>query len=201
MAVPSSGILYLHKIANEKHFDNYDEQSMPTPPYSLYDLVHGGNTNGSGVSYDVTNTNSCLRPDTATPHAMSEWYGYDHDATTGSFSATVTVGRYYDSGSSAYAYGFSNLSIAPGAFGSINNTTFGCYTLTSLYWHPSNVMLMSVTGTSRPNFTGLTVGGFSIGGSSSWTANGINAWRTNYFGSPFGTTVGATIAVTASGIS
>ena len=44
MAVPSSGTLHLSKIANEKHFDNYDQAQLPTPPYSLTDISTSGNS-------------------------------------------------------------------------------------------------------------------------------------------------------------
>ncbi len=81
MAVPGSGVLHLHKLANEKHFDNYNQAQMPTPPYSLKDITVGGNSfKLQGVSYDVTNTNSAQYPNNAKPYKMSEFYGYDHDA-------------------------------------------------------------------------------------------------------------------------
>lgn len=80
MAVPSSGALSMRGLAREKVYDNYNSTSTPSPKYSMYDLVNGGNTNGSGVSFDTTNTASTSYPDTSTPHKMSEWYSYDHDA-------------------------------------------------------------------------------------------------------------------------
>lgn len=200
MAVPSSGQLDMLKLAREKVYDNYNSSSGITTPISMYDLVNGGNTNGSGVSYDITNTASCSRPNTSTPHSMSEWYGYDHDAST-SYSATMTVGSYYNSSLLAYGYGFSSLTYGYGSYGSINNVTFGCYTLTLLSWDPGNVLRIAVDGNSRPNFSSLTIGGVSVGGSSTWIADGINGWRKNYFGSPFGTTVGATKSIAATGIS
>lgn len=79
MAVPSSGTLDLSKIANEKHFDNYNQAQLPTPPYSLKDISTSGNSNGSGVSYDATNSNSTNKPNSSAPYSMSEFYGYDHD--------------------------------------------------------------------------------------------------------------------------
>ena len=80
MAVPSSGTLDLSKIANEKHHDNYNtDASLPTPPYSLKDISTSGNSNGSGVSYDSTNSNSTNKPNSTAPYSMSEFYGYDHD--------------------------------------------------------------------------------------------------------------------------
>ena len=82
MVVPASGELEMGDLAKEKHYDDYNSGSPITGPISMYDLVNGGNTNGSGHSYDTTNQQSASRPDTTVPHAFSEWYSYDHDANT-----------------------------------------------------------------------------------------------------------------------
>ena len=79
MAVPSSGTLSMYNLAREKKHDDYSTNQNILIPISMYDLVNGGNTNGSGVSYDVTTQASSSKPDTSAPHAMSEWYSYDHD--------------------------------------------------------------------------------------------------------------------------
>ena len=84
MAVPSSGELSMLGLANEKYEDDYTAgESLGA--ISMYDLINGGDTNGSGAQggYEVTNTNSSSYPDTTTPHRMSEWYSYDHDASSG----------------------------------------------------------------------------------------------------------------------
>ena len=80
MAVPSSGNISMLGLAREKVYDDYDYYVTPTGPYSMYDFVNGGDTNGSGVSFETTNTNSSSYPNTTEPHQMSEWYSYDHDA-------------------------------------------------------------------------------------------------------------------------
>ena len=49
-------------------------------PYSLTDLVEGNDDEGSSVDWDATNQDSTEYPNTISPHAMSEWYEYDHDA-------------------------------------------------------------------------------------------------------------------------
>ena len=82
MVVPASGELEMGDLAKEKHYDDYNSGSPITGPISMYDLVNGGNTNGSGHSYDTTNQQSASRPDTTVPHRFSEWYSYDHDAST-----------------------------------------------------------------------------------------------------------------------
>lgn len=81
MAVPSSGSLSLWGLAKEKTHDNYGNtipigtwQSYFFPNVSLSDA-----TTGAG-DYDGTNQNSSSKPNGTTPHQMSEWYGYDHDA-------------------------------------------------------------------------------------------------------------------------
>lgn len=79
MAVPSSGTLSMLGLSKEKVHDNYSSGSGITNPISMYDLVNGGSTKGSGNSYDVTNLNSASFPNDVTPHAFSEWYSYDHD--------------------------------------------------------------------------------------------------------------------------
>ena len=58
MAVPTSGPLSQLKMAREaKHADYNGSQSMGT--ISLYDLVNGGQANGSTVDYPAINT-GCL---------------------------------------------------------------------------------------------------------------------------------------------
>ncbi len=80
MAVPSSGTLSLFSIGNEKLSDDYNDGDDGSGPYSLTDITLGGDTYGNSEDYPVTNTNSPNKPDSVAPHAMSEWFGYDHDA-------------------------------------------------------------------------------------------------------------------------
>ena len=80
MSVPSSGNISMLGLAIEKVYDNYSSTSTPTGPYSMYDLVNGGNTNGSEVSFETTNDESQYYPNTVSPHKFSEWYSYNHDA-------------------------------------------------------------------------------------------------------------------------
>ena len=58
MAVPTSGTLSMQKMAREaKHADYNGSQNMGT--ISLYDLVNGGQANGSTVDYPAVNQ-GCL---------------------------------------------------------------------------------------------------------------------------------------------
>jgi hypothetical protein len=71
--VPSTGALSMRGLAREKQFDDYNSTSTPYTPISLLDLAE------TFVNFDGTNTNGVNYPDSSKPHAMSEWYGYDHD--------------------------------------------------------------------------------------------------------------------------
>lgn len=82
MAVPSSGPLNMSKLAKEKLYDDYDSTNSFIGPIFMSDLVTGGSASGSGENYDITNTGSPSYPDNVTPHAFSEWRGYDHDYVT-----------------------------------------------------------------------------------------------------------------------
>ena len=71
--VPSLGALSMRGLAREKQFDDYSSTSTPYTPISLLDLAE------TFVNFDGTNTNGVNYPNSTKPHAMSEWYGYDHD--------------------------------------------------------------------------------------------------------------------------
>ena len=73
MACPSSGTLSLYGIRHELYNNDYNG-SVSLTNISLADA-------STGV-YGTINTNnaSADRPDGSTPHAMSEFYSYDHDA-------------------------------------------------------------------------------------------------------------------------
>ena len=61
MAVPGSGQLSQLAMAQEALYGTYGSGSV-TGPISLYDMVNGGNTNGSGNSYPAINTNCTPNP-------------------------------------------------------------------------------------------------------------------------------------------
>ncbi len=72
MAVPSSGTITLKGIYSELNESDYTVMETEGESVSMAALVAG--------TPDSINSNSENVPDTSTPHAMSEWYGYDHDA-------------------------------------------------------------------------------------------------------------------------
>ena len=70
MAVPTSGALSMQKMAREaKHADYNGSQSMGV--ISLYDLVNGGQTGGSTVSYPTVNTACTPNPVSRTSHTLA----------------------------------------------------------------------------------------------------------------------------------
>jgi hypothetical protein len=161
MAAPSSGELSMQDIACEKVFDNYGHptdglgasQRAGIGAISLKDVSTSGNSNGSGTSFEATNTNNATsdRPDGSNPHAMSEFYSYDHDKSgspsptsgtlyyssscgPGGFDACLgTSGTYYWVGSgdpvvNAYAI-YTNSSLTSTALAGCYSSTSGMYRL------------------------------------------------------------------------
>ena len=75
MAVPSSGTLTMLGIARERKYSSYVSTGIIPHPILMTDLINGGGLN----SFPALNTSSPSKPNTSTPHAMNEWYGYDQD--------------------------------------------------------------------------------------------------------------------------
>ena len=80
MAVPSSGAISLLGIYNELHENNYSSgtsrSNISLEEESTEDTVDF-NTANDAADY----------PDTDRPHAMSEWYNYDHDMAAASWGS------------------------------------------------------------------------------------------------------------------
>ena len=92
MAVPGSGAIHMKGLHNEKANDDYANSSDPGGAVTMHDLVNGGNSQGSAVSYEATNTSGDNEPNTSTPHAFNEWYSYDHDFVAGAPSVpTISI--------------------------------------------------------------------------------------------------------------
>ena len=100
MAVPSSGTISLFGIAKELELDNYSSSiPVPTyspiyngPPFPLADMSTGGG------GFDSINTDSSAKPDGSTPHAMSEFYSYDHDAAPAAVAYNVYLAEDWQDG-------------------------------------------------------------------------------------------------------
>tara|TARA_Y100001963_G_scaffold152627_1_gene237835 strand:+ start:728 stop:1510 length:783 start_codon:yes stop_codon:yes gene_type:complete len=94
MAVPTMGsTLHLSKIEKEQQHDDYNSSAATASSISLTNLSRGI------AGYDAINTNNWAenRPNGLGPHAMSEYYLYDHDigsygVTTNSASSVVSGG-------------------------------------------------------------------------------------------------------------
>ena len=83
MAVPASGQLNLKGIFSEKNESDYTAQNLDGENHlSLRGLSDSTNNDSSGGNIAVNTANNPLsnRPDLSEPHAMSEFYSYDHDA-------------------------------------------------------------------------------------------------------------------------
>lgn len=81
MAVPSSGTLSMLKMAREAKHGDYDgTQSMGT--ISMYDMMNGGNTNGSTVSYPTLNTSCSPNPATSYGNVITSIERYDNPGFT-----------------------------------------------------------------------------------------------------------------------
>ena len=82
MAVPSSGEISLWGIAKEMEIDDYNN-SIPISTYNYYYATPISLTNMStgagGFDAIETNNSSANRPNGTAPHAMSEFYSYNHD--------------------------------------------------------------------------------------------------------------------------
>lgn len=96
MAVPSSGSLSLFSIAKEVHLDNYNN-TVPAPGSGGtnwsqlgYPSISLGNMSTGAGGFDAINSASSSKPDGSAPHSMSEFYSYDHDASSLTLVTTIT---------------------------------------------------------------------------------------------------------------
>lgn len=101
MAVPSLGNpLSLFGIAKEIHLDNYNN-TIPAPGTggtnwgSLgYPSISLGNMSTGAGGFDAINSASSFKPNGTTPHGMSEFYAYDHDASSITQIGSTYSGQY-----------------------------------------------------------------------------------------------------------
>jgi len=91
MAVPSSGEIKMSGIMGEKVEDDYTVfNDEGNENISLLGLSNNGANDFDGTNITI-NSNSTSKPDQIAPHAMSEFYGYDHDAAGTSFSSVYSA--------------------------------------------------------------------------------------------------------------
>lgn len=138
MAVPASGELEMGSLALEKLYDDYNSGSPISGQVSMYDLVYGGNTNGSGNSYDTTNLNSPSFPDDVAPHSFSEWYSYDHDASGTGWNEAGFANNFGTGGCPSGDYDCDNGSTCitfPSKAAACAGQTFSSCSCTSIIWN------------------------------------------------------------------
>lgn len=114
MAVPGSGTLSMLNIAQEALYGTWGSGTI-TGPISLYDMVNGGNTNGSGNSYPTVNTNCTPNPADRTSNQLtnvSEGMG-GGAARTLYYNANIGAASNLTAGD--YLYTNSSLTTAEGA--------------------------------------------------------------------------------------
>lgn len=177
MACPASGEIRLARIRGEFESNNYNN-SYTNVSTSLGQASIG--TYGSINTYNAP----ADRPDQSQPHAMSEFYSYDHDYNPApDYSATMTVGTATIYSTSFAGYGISS----PINAGSLSNTSFNNNTITHLYHQTGGsgggYIYMKFMG-SKPTISDLTVGSTTY---SSWSSYDTYTWRHAASTNPFGT--------------
>ena len=102
MAVPSSGTLSLIGLAREKQNDDYTDTTAMAGTnqnpgsISLESCATSGSNHSPQVVMEATNTSSPSYPNGTTPHAMSEFYSYDHDYAASTTSYRTDSGFKYN---------------------------------------------------------------------------------------------------------
>ena len=164
MTVPSSGAISMLGLAKEKVYNNYGASGTPTAPYTMKDLAEGGNSGGSGVSFEATNTTAPY-PDDDTPHGMNEWRSYSHSAALPSFTVYYYASKCSDQScvcsSSSTMTVYSNTATSVGDIFENERTIYqdsAGTTLAPSYWYAE--------GTSA----GDNSGKWSNSSSGSWTS-------------------------------
>jgi hypothetical protein len=81
MAVPTSGALSMKDMAQEALYGTWGSGTI-TSPISLYDLVNGGNTGGSGNTYPTVNSSCTPNPVTRGSTPLLQMYKVEQGQTT-----------------------------------------------------------------------------------------------------------------------
>jgi len=149
MAVPTSGTLSQLALAQEALYATYGSGTV-TGPISLYDMVNGGNTNGSGNSYPAINT-GCL------PNPANRTYS---SFTAGIFGSGNCVDIFYSgslssltNGSQLYSSNGGATNLTAGNYGvcDCSITVFGCSGCCGAFTiNSSNVVTANSNGVCCP---------------------------------------------------
>ena len=73
MAIPTSGVLSIYAMAQEALYGTYGSGTI-TGPISIYDMVNGGNSHGSGNNYPTVNDNCSPNPIERTAVPLYQMY-------------------------------------------------------------------------------------------------------------------------------
>ena len=108
MAVPTSGALNMLNMAREALYGTWGSGTI-TGPISLYDMINGGNANGSGNSYPTVNQNCLPNPANRTTTYRAFTIGASGGGTTTLYSkntpyASITVGTIIYSNATGTVY-------------------------------------------------------------------------------------------------
>tara|TARA_B100000161_G_scaffold167242_1_gene119598 strand:- start:527 stop:1396 length:870 start_codon:yes stop_codon:yes gene_type:complete len=90
MAVPSSGEITLVGIFSEKNESDYDAMFAEENNISLAGLSRDNIDDSDGGEINI-NQSSTSKPNDSPPFAMTEFYGYDHDAVGTTFSSVYSA--------------------------------------------------------------------------------------------------------------
>jgi hypothetical protein len=148
MAVPTSGSLSQLAMAQEALYATYGSGTV-TGPISLYDMINGGNTNGSGNSYPAINT-GCL------PNPANRAYS---SFTASIYGQTNCVNIFYSgslgsltNGSQLYSSNGGATNLTAGNYYVCDNiTVFGCTGACATFTiNSSNVVTANSNGVCCP---------------------------------------------------
>ena len=169
MACPSSGALSLASIRGE----------IENNSYAAYTSAATSLESASEGTYDTINTNNDAadRPDGSDPHAMSEFYSYDHDASSSGSWASYTL--VYKSGK------YSDCSGVCGGSGS--NVTVhvlnGGGSVQSIFDNDETIYSSSSGGSPPLAASGWYAEGTSTGDEcGKWSSSGSGSWVSGFQG-------------------
>lgn len=169
-------------IRNELYNNNYNASTVFTN-ISLNSMSVGNNGTIN------TANSSANRPDGSSPHAMSEFYSYNHDETSILLSTSITTG--VDNIYSSYFYGYSSYSFPNMGSASANTFVNSFAPITAIYWQNSNYLRIFFYNTP-PTWSDVTINGTSFGASSGFSTSGTNQKYKYTTTNPFGYSSGST---------
>jgi len=178
MAVPASGPLSLRGIRREVAYSNY------TQPVSILNISLSDVS--TGVNGTLNTSVLASVPDGNAPHKMSEWYGYDHDASTAS-APTVSTG----------ICGWDSTNNKISALGGVSSDGGSTITERGFCYSTTNPPTTSSARTTLSGTTGLMSASFPVLQFISSYNMYVRAYAINSIGTSYGIT--RTVTVPGSG--